>query len=186
MRFGKFAQCSHLIRRIDPAIFRGIGDRQRVRLCPMNTARRGRQLLPQRLCRDFGTLALNQRQLGAMSVKFWRATFIILDMRVLMAQHAAIRRAEASKGNRIGGSARRNPNRCHVLFKDVRQQRFKRLANGIPIISRIDMIGPSHGLKHSRMHTGGIVRKKAHGQPLGGSFPSGQQRRKGDGAAGED
>ena len=95
MRFGDIAERRDLGRRINPTIFRRVGDGQSVGLRPVHTARRCRQPCRERIRRQLGAVPLNQGELGPMGVKFRRAAFIVLNVRVPVAQHTAIGRAEA-------------------------------------------------------------------------------------------
>ena len=119
VRFGDIPQRRDFGRRIDPAIFSGIGDGQGIRLRPMHPARRRCQLCREGIRRNLGPFPVDQGEFGPMGVKFRRAAFIILNMGILMAQHAAIRRAEACKRQRIGGGSSCDPKDRHLCFKQV-------------------------------------------------------------------
>ena len=61
------------------------------------------------LGRDLGPGTVEQHQLRAAGEESGRARFVDLDMRVPVADDAAIRRAQRGEREAVGGGARRDP-----------------------------------------------------------------------------
>ena len=159
---GKCAKCANLIRGINAAILSCVGNRECVRLHPVhvigNSVERRCGGCRVELC----AFAFTKQQLCPVGVKFGRAAFIVLDMRVTVAKDTAVGWSQAGKRERIGGGAAGNPQCGDGRFKKLRKSRVERFAQRVTVIGGINMVGSGQSLKHGWMNRGGIIREKTH------------------------
>ena len=92
-----------------------------------------------------------------MRVKFGRAAFVDLDMRLRVADDAAVRWAKRRESQRVCSRSRRNPERGDFAFEQLGKRRIERFAESIAVIGSIDMVGAGYCFHHLRVNRGGIV-----------------------------
>ena len=124
-RFGDGTDGSHFGGGITAAIFGGVGDRDCGGLCPVHIIGDGIEPRGQGIGRQFCTRPVGEQQLAATHVKFGRAGFVILDMRVVMTDDAAIGRAHCRQRKGIGRRAGRDPQRDDIGFEQCRKARIE-------------------------------------------------------------
>ena len=123
-RAGELADRGDFVGRIDQAIFGRVGDRDRVRLDLVDVVGGSRRSPRGSLSGvSFAPSPSAEHQLGAMRVEFGRAAFVVLDMRVAVADDAAVRRAQRGEREAVGGGARRHPQRAHLGPEQRRRSR---------------------------------------------------------------
>ena len=100
-RLGEIAERGDLVGRVGQAVFGGVGDRQRVRLDLMHVVADPGEHARHRIGRQLRARSVGEQQLGAVEVEARRAAFVVLDMRVAVADHRAVRLAQArrARGN---------------------------------------------------------------------------------------
>ena len=112
--------------------------------------------------RQLGARPGDRHKFGAVRIEFGRAAFVILDMRVAVAQHSAERRAQGGEGERIGGGSGRHPQDGDLAPEQFGQARIERAAQRIAVIGGVDPVRCLHRGEDRRMDRGRIVREKAH------------------------
>src|SRR5690242_21459027 len=106
---------------IDQTIFGRVGDRDGCRLHLMNILADVVAGGGDRLGRDLPSVAVEEDQLGAAGEEARSSGFIHLDVRVAMADDAAIRRAKRGERKAIGRRAGAYPESSNVGFEKFRE-----------------------------------------------------------------
>ena len=116
---------SHFGGGITAAIFGGVGDRDGGGLCPVHIIGDGIEPRGQRIGRQVRTRPVGEQQLAAAHVEFGCARFVVLDMRVVMTDDAAIGRTHCRQRKGIGRRTRRHPERDDIGFEQCRKTRVE-------------------------------------------------------------
>ena len=159
---GKRGNRRDFVRAIGAPILAGLGDRNRVRLHLVHIVADRVDHRANRVRRQLGTLSIGQHQLGPVKKEARRAALVHFDMRLTMADHAAVRGHHRTQRKAIGRSARCDPQHRNFASEKLRKPIVELLRMRIAVIRRIGTIGGTHRLPHLRMHAGGIVGEKSH------------------------
>jgi hypothetical protein len=158
----QFTECRDFVRRVDQAVFGGVGDRQSPRLGLVDIVAHSGEQRRNGVGRQLGAFPFGEQQLGAMGVEFGCAAFVILDMGIAVADDAAIRRAQLGQGQRVGRRAGRHPQRRHFRFEQVGKGAVQPLAPAVAVIGRIEAVRLMEGGHDLGAGGGGIIGKETH------------------------
>ena len=114
------------------------------------------------LRREFRTLALSQHELGAVEIETGGPALVHLDMRFLVAHHAAVRRHHRCQREAVCRGARGDPQHGAGPLEHLRETVVQSGAQCIAIIRRIGGICGLESIPHGRVDRGGIIGEKLH------------------------
>ena len=147
---------------IDQAIFGRIGDRERRGLDLVNVLADEVECSGCRIDADLGSGAVEQNQLGAAGEKTRTAGFIDLDVRVLVAEDATVRRAQRREREAVGCGSARHPERADWPAEQVGEGSIEALAPLVTVIGGVEPVCGGDRLHHFRVHRSGIVGEETH------------------------
>src|SRR5205823_13022176 len=106
--------------------------------------------------------ALEQDQLGAAGKETRRSCFVDFDMRVFVADDAAVGWAERRKGETIRRSACRDPKGADFGLEQLGKSAVEARAPRIVVVGRVELVRSGDRLHHLRVRGGRIVGDEAH------------------------
>ena len=103
-----------------------------------------------------------EKQLGTMEVEAGRPALVHLDMRLAVADHAAMRRAHRRQRKAIGRRTRGDPQDGGFAPEQLGKSCVEPLRQRIAVIGRIGPIGGAQRLPHLGVYACGIVGHETH------------------------
>jgi hypothetical protein len=139
-RLGQLADRRHFVGRVGEAIFGGVGDRDRVRLDLVDVVADRIDHRADRVGRQLGARAGGGEQLGAVGVEFGRAAFVAIDVRIAVADHAAVRRAERRQREAVGRRAGWHPQHADLRAEQIGKGAVEPLRPAIAVIGGVERV----------------------------------------------
>ncbi len=151
-----------LVQRVDAAGLGGLGDADAGGRHRMHVAGLAVRFMRQLPGVELGGGAIEQRQARAAAVELGRAAFIVGDVAVRMAQHAAPGRRQRRQRQRIGGGAGGHQQHVDLVLEDLGQAAFDPQGDVVGAVGGgLSLIGVQQRGQYLRAGAGGVVTGEA-------------------------